>query len=109
MYLGIGQIWWSSEFPHESFEIYSGIVDTTVDSFSDESLPFENQPEGAKIFFWKRADSDAFQGFIDDKYKGRDSIYPHSWYGESKKSSLISKIKKYKMFLVHDGANSKPQ
>lgn len=101
MKLEIGQVWISESSPHENFKIYDGIVDTCADSFEDESIPFDKQPETAKIFFWERLDRKAFLNFVEDK-KGKkaDSTYPYAWCGESKKNSLVAKIKKHQMKLV---------
>ena len=101
MKLEIGQVWVSESNPHESFKIYDGCVDTCVDAFEDESIPFDKQPETVKVFFWERLDREAFFKFVDEKKgKNRESTYPYAWCGESKKSSLVAKIKKNDMKLV---------
>ena len=101
MKLEIGQKWVSGNNPYEDFEIYDGIVDTCNDSFQDESIPFEEQPESAKIYFWRRINDDAFEKFIVRK-KGVncESTYPYAWSGETKKQTIVSKIKKNNMTLV---------
>lgn len=101
MRLEIGQVWVSDSNPHESFKIYDGIVDTCVDAFEDESIPFNEQPESTKIFFWERTDRKAFLRFVEAK-KGKkvDSTYPYAWCGESKKGVMVAKIKKNNMKLV---------
>ncbi|MEM5009304.1 hypothetical protein WKH57_01155 [Niallia taxi] len=98
--LEIGQTWISEDHPHESFMIYDGIIDTCVDSFEDESLPFNEQPETTKIFFWERINRQAFFNFVEGK-KGvnYDTTYPYSWCGETKKQTIVNKIKKYGMKL----------
>ncbi len=100
--LEIGQVWISESSPHENFKIYDGIVDTCVDAFEDESVPFNDQPESTKIFFWERLDRQSFLKFVEEK-KGEnsDSTYPYAWCGESKKASLVSKIKKHNMKLIN--------
>ena len=64
MKLEIGQVWISDINPHENFKIYDGIVDTCVDAFEDETIPFNEQPESVKIFFWERVNREAFSKFI---------------------------------------------
>lgn len=100
MKIEIGQKWVSEKHPWQDFEIYDGVVDTCVDAFKDESIPFDEQPETAKIFFWRRNNDSAFEGFIR-KVKGEDAetTHPYAWYGEGKKTAIVSKIKKYKMRL----------
>jgi hypothetical protein len=101
MKLKIGQTWISEESPHESFKIYDGIVDTCVDAFKDETIPFNEQPESAKIFFWERLDRKAFLEFVKSKKsENSESTYPYAWCGESKKNAIVSKIKNHKMRLV---------
>jgi hypothetical protein len=102
MKLEIGQVWISESNPHESFKIYDGIIDTCADAFRDESLPFSEQPETAKIFFWERVDREAFLKFVKEKKGDSDSTYPYAWCGESKKGYLMSKIKKYNMKLLDE-------
>lgn len=101
MKLEIGKVWISDINPHENFKIYDGIVDTCVDAFEDETIPFNEQPESVKIFFWERVNREAFSKFIEEK-KGRysETTYPYAWCGESKKSSLVAKIKKNNMRLA---------
>lgn len=100
MELRIGQVWVSEKYPWQDFKIYDGVVDTCVDAFQDESIPFGEQPETAKIFLWRRINDDAFDNFIR-KLKGAETetTHPYAWCGESKKASIVSKIKKYKMKL----------
>jgi hypothetical protein len=101
MELKIGQTWVSEESPHESFRIYDGFVDSTCDSIKDFNLPFDEQPESSKIFFWERLDRKIFLDFVKEK-KGEnfESTYPYAWCGESKKNTLVAKIKKHKMKLL---------
>ncbi|WP_079709805.1 hypothetical protein [Paraliobacillus ryukyuensis] len=98
--LKIGQEWISDDNPHESFKIYDGIIDTCVDAFKDETLSFDEQPESTKIFFWERINREAFNDFID-KVKGKDSenTYPYAWCGESRKATIVNKIKNNNMIL----------
>ena len=107
MKLKIGQTWISKTHPHEDFEIYDGVDDSFV--MSDMELygeyEFDELPETAKIFFWKRVNDDAFHEFIVSK-KGEnyDSAFPYANCGECKKGTLVNKIKKYNMKLVsNDG------
>lgn len=101
MKLEIGQIWKSEKHPEQDFKIYDGIVDTCVDAFEDESIPFDKQPETVKIFFWERANIKAFNRFIDEKLgKKAVNTYPYAWNGESKKQALIKKIRDYEMELA---------
>lgn len=100
MKLKIGQTWLSDSHPHESFKIYDGIVDTCVDAFEDESIPFDEQPETVKVFFWERVDFDSFISFVEKKTGNIESTYPYAWSSECKKSSLIRKIRKYNMYLA---------
>lgn len=103
MKLEIGQTWVSQLNPHESFRIYNGVVDTCVDSFKDETIPFDEQPETTKIFFWERADRLAFDQFVKGKKgKNYENSFPYAWCGECKKSSLVSKIKNNEMVLLDD-------
>lgn len=98
--LVIGQTWISETHPYESFKIYNGTIDTCVDSFKDETLSFEEQPEGCKIFFWERSNKTAFEEFVKSvKGENYDSTYPYAWAGESKKNYLLKKIKKFNMKL----------
>lgn len=101
MKLEIGQKWISESNSYEDFEIYDGIVDTCDDSFEDESIPFNEQPESVKIYFWRRINDDAFEKFIVSK-KGvnYESTYPYAWSGETKKKSIVNKIKKNNMKLI---------
>ncbi|MCY8922166.1 hypothetical protein [Bacillus atrophaeus] len=104
MELKIGQEWISEKHPHENFKIYGGIVDTCVDSFKDESIPFDEQPEGAKIFFWERTDNVSFNKYVESRLgSNRDSTHPFARCGESKKSGLIAKIKKFNMTVKEEG------
>jgi hypothetical protein len=100
MKLKIDQTWKSENHPHENFKIYDVDIDTTCDCIKDFTLPFEQQPEASKIYFWERTNKEAFEQFVIDK-KGNnyDSTYPYAWAGESKKSYLVSKIKKFNMEL----------
>lgn len=100
MKIQIGQTWVSEDSPHENFKIYDGIIDTCVDAFEDESLPFDEQPETTKIFFWERINTEEFNNFVASK-KGDDykSSYPYAWAGESKKQYILNKIKKFNMKL----------
>lgn len=101
MNIQIGQTWISETHPHESFKIYDGVVDTCVDAFSDETIEFDKQPESCKIFFWERCEKAMFEKFLDEKLGiGRDSSYPYAWCGESKKSSIVKKIRKYNMKTI---------
>ncbi|MDX8288853.1 hypothetical protein SLL00_03570 [Metabacillus indicus] len=99
MKLEIGQTWVSEINPHENFTIYDGAIDTCADAYKDESIPFNEQPESAKILFWKRTDEKAFEKFIQDNYGEGTSTYPFAWYGASKKAALTTKIKKNHMKL----------
>lgn len=100
MKIEIGQTWESKTYPHEDFRIYDGVIDTCVDSFEDHTLPFEQQPEGTKIFFWRRINDEAFDKFVVSK-KGEkyETTFPYAWCGECKKSGIINKIRKYDMKL----------
>ncbi len=100
MKLEIGQKWISEQFPHENFEIYDGCIDTCVDAIKDHTLEFNLQPETSKIFFWKRTNLDEFYNYLAGKGIKGDNTFPYAWCGESKKSSLVSKIRKYNMRLV---------
>lgn len=104
MKLEIGQTWVSDEYPHENFKIYDGVIDTTCESVKDFTLPFEEQPDGSKIFFWERINGVVFMRFVAEK-KGEnaESTYPYAWCGEVKKGVLQSKIKKYNMKLLNQG------
>lgn len=101
----IGQEWISEENPHENFKIYGGekdlieLSDLEIDYSFD--LPFNKLPEKAKIYFWERTNTDAFNEFVKIK-KGEncDSSYPYAWAGECKKSGILSKIKKNSMKLT---------
>ena len=99
MKLEIGQNWISKEFPHENFKIYDGIIDTCCDGIKDYTLEFNKQPEASKIFFWERTNLDEFNKFLVSKNIKGDNTYPYANCGESKKGSLVSKIKKYNMKL----------
>lgn len=101
MILRLGQVWKSEKYPHEDFKIYDGIADTCVDAFQDESIPFDEQPETVKIFFWERANQKAFNDFVDGKL-GVNAVntFPYMWCGECKKQVLIKKIKEYEMKLA---------
>ncbi|MFV4887439.1 hypothetical protein RY279_18525 [Bacillus velezensis] len=100
MKLEIGQEWVSEKHPHENFRIYGGVVDTCADSFKDESIRFDEQPEGAKIFFWERADYASFDKYVESKLgRNRESTYPFARCGETKKSGLVAKIKKFNMVV----------
>jgi hypothetical protein len=104
MKIEIGQKWISETHPHENLEIYDGekdlieISDMEIDYAFD--IPFNDLPEKAKIYFWQRTNKEAFDKFIVKK-KGNsyDTTYPYAWAGESKKSAITSKIKKYNMKL----------
>ncbi|PSA89279.1 hypothetical protein C6370_20115 [Bacillus atrophaeus] len=103
MELKIGQEWISEKHPHENFKIYGGIVDTCVDLFNDESVPFDEQPEGAKIFFWERTDYASFDKYVESKLgRNRDSTHPFARCGETKKSGLIAKIRKFNMTVKEE-------
>lgn len=103
MKLKVGQRWISITNPHEDFEIYDGVEDSIVLSDLEKEYDlndFENLPESAKVFFWRRINDEAFDDFVKSK-KGDnyESTYPYTWCGESKKTVLVSKIKKYNMKL----------
>lgn len=103
MKLELHQTWLSESHPYESFVIYDGIADSFVLSDMEiyDDPEFEELPETAKIFFWKRYDKWAFHDFIVSK-KGNDydTTYPYASCGESKKAALVKKIKKYNMHLA---------
>ena len=104
MKLCIGQKYISKTHPHEDFEIYNGVDDSFV--MSDMELygeyEFDELPETAKIFFWKRINLEAFDKFVASK-KGEDydTTFPYANCGECKKGTLVNKIKKYNMKLVN--------
>lgn len=98
MKLEINQVWVSQTHPHESFRIHGGMVDTCADAFKDESIPFSEQPETAKIFFWERVDREEFIKYVDKKNgENAESTHPYAWCGASKKYSLTAKIRKFNM------------
>jgi hypothetical protein len=103
MKLEVGQKWVSESNPHEDFEIYDGCEDDFVLSDlagNHYNSKFEDLPESAKIYFWRRTNDEAFDKFIVSK-KGEnyDSTYPFAWSGECKRHPIVSKIKKFGMKL----------
>lgn len=101
MKLGIGQIWNSKKHPEQDFKIYDGTIDACMDAFQDESIPFDEQPETTKIFFWERTNEKAFDKFVEEKLgRNPSTTYPYAWCGESKKQSLVKRIRDFEMALV---------
>lgn len=100
MKLEVNQIWISDTHPHESFKIYAGEINTCAEVDVKYGEPFENQPEGAKIYFWERYDDKAYTEFLLDKLGRTYNTYPYAFGGACGKSSLVSKIKKYNMKLL---------
>lgn len=99
MKIELYQTWLSESHPHESFVIYDGInVETGIDHGTND---FNELPEKAKIYCWKRYDKFAFDDFIKSK-KGEDydSTYPYAWAGECKKQGIVNKIKKFNMQIA---------
>lgn len=100
MKLNLGDIWISKEHPHENFKVYAGIVDSCHESYPFDVDSFDNLPESAKILFWERTNNEAFDKFLDNKLgENRQNNYPYGFCGETKKSYLVNKIKKFNMEL----------
>jgi hypothetical protein len=94
--LEVGQKWISDTHPHEDFEIYDVIVQE-----------WDNHP--TEVFYcWKRINEEAFKKYVEFKkgmtieelYAIGKNYYPYAWYGETKRSNIIRKIKKYNMKLT---------
>lgn len=104
MKLQLGDIWISDTHPHESFEIYGGVLDTCTDTEVRWDKYYEEQPESIKILFWRKHDLDVFNTYADKNKKNKEnqSTYPYAWCGECKKYSLTKKIKEYNMRLSNE-------
>lgn len=102
MKLTIGQEWVSEFYPHESFRITSGVIDTCSDAYDYErhhDKQFDEHPESTKIFIWERYDKESFQLFLNENVKSNDSSYPFAWDGDCKKTFLVKRIRKFEMKL----------
>ena len=96
MDLAKGQVWISEVNPHENFKIYDII-----------EQEWDNHPK--EVFYcWERTNINEFNEFIATKKKmtvdeflnSNKTTFPYAWCGESKKNSLVAKIKKNNMRLA---------
>ncbi|MDT0160425.1 hypothetical protein [Bacillus sp. AG4(2022)] len=96
MELKVGQTWVSGSHPHNDFKIYDIIVQE-----------WDHHPTET-LYCWKRVNLDSFNEFVAAK-KGMSAeefrntnknTYPYAWCGESKKGSLLKKIREGSMRLL---------
>lgn len=94
------QIWKSKEHPEQDFIIYE-TIEYDGDSLYDSNLwSFVLTAKINEIQFKNKiAKTFKCESYEDIK---RDSIYPFSWFGEFKISSLKKHIKKYSMYLAEN-------
>jgi hypothetical protein len=93
--LEIGQTWTSKTHPHENFKIYDIIIQE-----------WDNAPTDT-YYCWERLNNKEFLQFVADQkcmkleefLESNKNTFPYSWAGESKKSYLAYKIKKFNMEL----------
>jgi hypothetical protein len=96
--LEIGQTWISENDPHESFKIYDIIIQE-----------WDNHPTNV-LYCWQRINHTLFIKFVAAKKgitvtefeESNKNTYPYAFAGESKKSNLVNKIKKFNMELINN-------
>lgn len=99
-----GQKWTSKTHPQEDFIIYDWI--SKSGEMGDEEV--SKAKEEDRIYFWMRTNEDAFEQSVKEKkgYSVKELIvqgkntYPYAWCGETGRSALVNKIKKYNMKLM---------
>ena len=95
----VNQVWVSETNPEQDLFVYCVDYNRTYDNSYDYNYD--------SYVFTIKINKKAFENFLAKKFKydsyseiKRESIYPYSWWGEYRPSSLKQLIKKYNMKLL---------